>query len=191
MQACLDDPAAYMFDARIDMMQPLPALIDALLASFDRDITLDRLAAALAAALGIADARPAERRDDQRDPLDEVADSAPAIGEVLEDREALRHVWDEVVELPPRQRAALLLNLRDPEGGAVLQTLPATGVVSLAAIAEALQMRRDELARLWDDLPLDDLSIAARMGLTRQQVINLRKAARARLARRLERGTRS
>jgi hypothetical protein len=43
------------------------------------------------------------------------------------------------------------------------------------------------LSALWDQLPLDDLSIAARLGVTRQQVINLRKAARARLARRTER----
>jgi hypothetical protein len=44
-----------------------------------------------------------------------------------------------------------------------------------------------DLDELWDELPLDDLKIAARLGMTRQQVINLRKSARARLARRMER----
>jgi len=34
-------------------------------------------------------------------------------------------------------------------------------------------------------LPLEDAAIAERLGLTRQQVINLRKSARARLARRM------
>jgi hypothetical protein len=41
------------------------------------------------------------------------------------------------------------------------------------------------LRTLLTRLPLDDLTIAARLGLTRQQVINLRKSARLRLARRL------
>ena len=55
----------------------------------------------------------------------------------------------------------------------------------MAEIAAALEIPERDLARLWPDLPLDDLWIAARMGITRQQVINLRKSGRARLARRL------
>ena len=42
-----------------------------------------------------------------------------------------------------------------------------------------------QLALIWNDLPLDDLKIAALLGTERQQVINLRQAARNRLARRL------
>jgi hypothetical protein len=38
---------------------------------------------------------------------------------------------------------------------------------------------------MWESLPLDDTAIADRLNLTRQQVINLRKAARMRLARRM------
>jgi DNA-directed RNA polymerase specialized sigma subunit len=36
---------------------------------------------------------------------------------------------------------------------------------------------------LWRRLPVSDLEIAERLGVTRQQVINLRQAARQRLAR--------
>jgi hypothetical protein len=43
------------------------------------------------------------------------------------------------------------------------------------------------LAELWNRLPLSDLEIGARLGATQRQVINLRKAARERLARRLSR----
>ena len=46
-------------------------------------------------------------------------------------------------------------------------------------------MPAPELAALWPDLPLEDAAIAERLGLTRQQVINLRKSARARLGRRM------
>jgi hypothetical protein len=113
-----------------------------------------------------------------------LVDPAPEISTTMEEREALRRIWDEIVSLPQNQRTALLLNLRDPEGGAMVHVLPSTGVVSMAELAEALAIDGETLNRMWNDLPLEDLAIAARLGLTRQQVINLRKSARARLARR-------
>jgi hypothetical protein len=115
----------------------------------------------------------------------EVVDQAPMPQDVLAQRASLRDVWAEIVELPVRQRAALLLNMRDPEGGGILDVLPTTGVVTMDDIARALELSLDELATLWARLPLDDLTIATRFGITRQQVINLRKSGRARLARRL------
>lgn len=179
----LEQPSSFLHTARIDASQPLPALVSAVLLRLDRPIEFDRLVDALASALGIADV--AGRVPEQDDARHEPVDPAPAITDVLEQREALIKVWREIVELPPRQRAALLLNLRDPDGGAVLQMLPGTGAVDAASIAAALEISPQELDRLWTNLPLDDLSIAHQLGLTRQQVINLRKSARARLARRL------
>jgi predicted DNA-binding protein (UPF0251 family) len=117
--------------------------------------------------------------------VEERPDPAPGIADVLEHRATLARTWEEIVELPVRQRVALLMNLRDADGSSVLQMLPATSVVSLPGIAAALHLPVAELEALWLDLPLDDETIAARLGLRRQQVINLRKAARARLARRL------
>lgn len=182
--AFMEDPARWMHEARISSAQPLPALISAVLDRLDRPVEFDRLVNALVVALGISESA-VSRAADPDDSRNEPADPAPAITDVLEQRETLEGVWREIVELPPRQRAALLLNLRDPEGGAVLQMLPATGVVSVSSIAAALEITAVELAELWQRLPLDDLSIATQLGLTRQQVINLRKSARARLARRL------
>lgn len=182
----LEDPTGWLHRARIDSSQPLPALVSSALERLERPIEFDRLVNALAAALGVVEAaisRATDRRGDAA--RDEPVDPAPAIADVLEQRESLEETWREIAELPPRQRAALLLNLRSPDGGAVLQMLPATGVVSAASIAAALEISADDLAELWQRLPLDDLSIARQLGLTRQQVINLRKSARARLARRL------
>jgi len=62
-----------------------------------------------------------------------------------------------------------------------------TGTASLRAVAATLDMDLGDVARLWAALPLPDNAIAARLGATRQQVINLRKAARARLSRRMAR----
>lgn len=92
-------------------------------------------------------------------------------------------LWREIRELPPRQRVALLLHLRDDNGESALVHLGA----SRFEIAKALEMPEKELSSLWDTLPFDDNAIAARLGATRQQVINLRKCARERLARRIAR----
>jgi RNA polymerase sigma factor (sigma-70 family) len=102
----------------------------------------------------------------------------------LVERSELARLWQEILALPLRQRTALLLNLRDGGQGDVIAVLPSTGVASLRQIAAALEVPESSLAEIWARLPLDDREIAARLGLTRQQVINLRKSARARLRRR-------
>ena len=102
----------------------------------------------------------------------------------VERRSYLRRLWDEITRLPPMQRAALLLNLRDAHEG-VIALLPTTGVAGVRQIASAVGMPAEQFAALWNRLPLDDAAVAGLLGVTRQQVINLRKSARARLARRM------
>jgi DNA-directed RNA polymerase specialized sigma24 family protein len=106
---------------------------------------------------------------------------------LAESADTLRHLWSEIALLSARQRAALLLNLRDDSGGSALALFPQTSVASAAEIAAALDMTPDELAAVWNDLPLEDDRIGALYDLKRQQVINLRKAARERLGRRMAR----
>jgi DNA-directed RNA polymerase specialized sigma24 family protein len=105
--------------------------------------------------------------------------------EALEWKQVLETVWREILELRPLQRKALLLNLRDAETSHALELFADTGVATMDALARALEMTPSALAAIWSDLPLDDLRIAAMLGLNRQQVINLRKSARERLARRV------
>ena len=116
----------------------------------------------------------------------QLTDSRPEPSAEAERRAYLERLWREVVSLPPRQRAALLLHLRDEQGRACIDLWTLTGVADAPAVAEALGMPVEEFAELWNELPLDDNSIAARLGLTRQQVINLRKSARERLSRRMK-----
>ncbi|HEY6136252.1 MAG TPA: hypothetical protein VI670_00640 [Thermoanaerobaculia bacterium] len=116
---------------------------------------------------------------------EDLPDSAPTPLVRLEQRADVRQLWGEIQLLRPPQRAALLLNLRGDDGRNMVGLFVLIGVAAIDEIAEALAMPVDELASLWNDLPLDDLSIAARLGLTRQQVINLRRSARDRLLRRM------
>lgn len=117
----------------------------------------------------------------------EALDTAASVADRFEGKELLARLWSEIELLPQRQRTALLLNLRDARGVAAMPLLPAAGI-GLARIAACLGVTREQLAEMWNELPLDDHRIAAMLGATRQQVINLRKSARERLARRLARG---
>jgi DNA-directed RNA polymerase specialized sigma24 family protein len=110
---------------------------------------------------------------------------APSAFEQVASKEAAANLWREIEQLPPRQRAALLLNLREAGGGSAIPLITVTGLATSARIAELTGIPAEELASIWNQLPLDDNTIASRLGATRQQVINLRKCARERLARRL------
>jgi hypothetical protein len=122
---------------------------------------------------------------DQRIPHDEIelADPLPPHASRFENTQLVEVLWKEIQRLPPLQRAALLLNLRDPSGINAMALFLVLGVARVEEIAGAIGATAAELAELWSSLPLDDLTIAARLGVTRQQVINLRRSARERLAR--------
>jgi len=157
----------------------LPRLMVALFERVGRPIAFDDLVSLLAGVLGITDRPP--------DPKNGNEPVAPFRhpSESIERLQYLRALWDEICALPLPQRIALLLNARDAGGESVTHFLPATGIATVRQIAGAMGMDPLELAELWSGLPLDDSRIAAILGVRRQQVINLRRAARERLARRM------
>lgn len=128
-----------------------------------------------------------DRRDEREPPPAAIEIPDLGVGDEvrLESRESLSILWREIERLRPLQRTALLLNMREAAGLDAVTLFAVLGIATMEQIAEAAGMAADDLARIVDDLPLEDNIIAARLGVTRQQVINLRKSARARLARRL------
>lgn len=114
-------------------------------------------------------------------PLGDLPAPGPTGEQTLDGRRAVERTWRAIGDLPVRQRAAVLLNLRDAAGASLLWLFPVLGVASIRAIASVLGWADTELAEVWARLPLDDRTIAERLGCTRQQVINLRQAARKRL----------
>ncbi|MEA2462987.1 MAG: hypothetical protein QOJ98_734 [Acidobacteriota bacterium] len=113
------------------------------------------------------------------------ADEQPDQLSSLEQREYLENLWSEIRELPGNQRTALLLNLRDSGGANALTLFLLLNIADVAEVARIAGLPEEELNEMWERLPLDDMTIADRLRLTRQQVINLRKSARTRLARRM------
>lgn len=143
-------------------------------------IKLDELVAVVADLLAVKD-RPIETTEVDSSKAEACFDVGFAC--TIEHREYLRYLWNEIIRLPMRQRVALLLNLRATEESDIIALFPLTRTASIPQIAEAVNIPPDQFANLWRELPLDDAAIADRLGVTRQQVINLRKAARKRLAR--------
>jgi hypothetical protein len=129
-----------------------------------------------------------DQRPHATDPERHVqGNSQVSVATRIEQHVYLEHLWAEICELPLQQRRALLLNVRDAEGGDITSLLAHARIATMSQLATALAMTAEEFGLLWNQLPLDDATIAHTLGLTRQQVINLRSAARKRLFRRMSR----
>ena len=158
----------------------LSSLLNALFESCGKPIKLDDLVNIVADVC--------REKDQPDEPLDTVLNLAsPALDfeTVLEQKHMLSLIWQEVRQLPRRQRLALLLNCRDARGQDLVSLLPYTRTATIEQIAEVIEFPLEEFLKLWNKLPLDDATIAELLGATRQQVINLRKSARERLERRI------
>ncbi len=187
LQQLRDQPTASL-KARLRWRNlPLPDFLDAIFRWMGGPVELDELVGLVAELKRIKDhvahaaAEPAT--EERAEP--EIKDSRIDAEAELQQRQHLRRLWAEICELPPRQRFALLMNLKDRQGRDLTSLLPLTGVCTLREMAQALELPVERLAEFFNRLPLDDAAIAAHLNLTRQQVINLRKSARERLARRL------
>jgi len=163
-------------------------LVAAILEFTNSPLEIDELVSVMADLLGIRDARPQTEQETMRpgDLSQLSSDPRGVIDEALDRRARLRMVWDEILQLSLRQRTALLLNLRDESGGAAIALLPLLRVATMRQLAAALEMSAEEIAAVWDRLPLEDAAIGEKLSASRQQVANLRKCARERLSRRIE-----
>jgi DNA-directed RNA polymerase specialized sigma24 family protein len=145
-------------------------------------LELDHLTALVARLLRVEDHND-QSFDASEYSLDETVEIPATQAAVTEQRQLLELLWGDICELPRRHRVALLLNLRSPRGVNVILLLPTTGVATFEEIARALEIPSSEFELIWGELPLDDLRIATYLGVSRQQVINMRKTARDRLLR--------
>ncbi len=127
-----------------------------------------------------------------------------------EKRVYLAQIWHEMAKLPLLQRRAYLLNFTD---GAI-EWFWFYGIASIRKIGQTLQLTNEQFNRLWvllewheesrerarlltdpeekfallwQQLPLNDLTIAALLATTQQNVFQLRQAARQHLRRTLGR----
>ncbi len=163
-------------------------LLTAVFKHLNAPVELDALVTLVADLQGVKDLPPPDTARDEEgdDAVAQTVDPRADVGREVELRIYVARLWEEICQLPLRQRAALLLNLKGTSAADAITLFPLTGAASIRQIAAALEIGAVEFAALWRELPLDDAAVAARLNVTRQQVINLRKSARERLARRMK-----
>lgn len=168
--AARSDPTA---ENRAQLLKVVPELLREVGAPLELDVLVSAVARMI-------DLEP-QRADDAAAELEPAAELAA--DDALALRVSVRELWDDVRRLAPKQRAALLLNLRDANGNDCLALLPLTRTATIAEIAAALEMPLETLAGLWNDLPLSDARVGELLDATARQVIKLRRLARERLRR--------
>lgn len=89
-------------------------------------VVLDDLVSLVAKLWGVVDIEEAGE-----EAIASVPDLRVGADTELEQRDYLKQLWTEILLLPPRQRAALLLNLKDYQGRGCIALLPLTGVASM------------------------------------------------------------
>lgn len=110
----------------------------------------------------------AEEPDAEPTPVD----PSPLPPECLQWKEYLSWLWQEAARLSLRQRTAFLLH------SSLLREMELLALANVRSAAAVLGLPPERMAVLWVRLPLPDLEIAALLGASGQQVINLRQVAR-------------
>lgn len=149
----------------------LPEVVARTLRALGGPVAFHDLLAIVADRLGINEAPESLEAGDGATP----ADPAPSPADALLWKEYLAWLWREIGALPLRQRRAFLLH------STVAHDLEYRAVAGVRQQAALLEISPETFADHWTRIPLDDLTIATLLGVTRQQVINLRKVARATL----------
>ena len=145
----------------------------------DGPVFLDELVSLACEVLNIVEPAEVPQPENVTEPMTSREGTAH---ETLEDEEFAGRMWAAILELPPRHRIALLLNFKDDSENLIMM-LPTMRAASMRDIADALGFGHKEFAGLMGQLPWDDKRIAEHVGITRQQVINLRQSARQMLRR--------
>jgi DNA-directed RNA polymerase specialized sigma24 family protein len=175
-------PATHTAAAGANLMELLTSVFQ----HSGRVIELDELVDIVAEAWKIKDQPFSSENDDERATLENIADERRQIDRDVDRRIYLERLWAEISRMSPGHCAALLLNLKDAHGASAIELFLITGVASFKQLAGVLGQTEEWLATIWNNLPVDDLTIAEHLGVGRQQVINLRKSARQRLTKRME-----
>lgn len=183
-----DDSQAFVKEMLPQSAAADASLLDLLTAIFkwtNAPVALDTLVNIVAELCNIKDETGEREKNDAKSALENLQDTRISIAKDFDRRSYLEKLWSEIAQLSPRHAAALLLNLKDEQGGSAIDLFLLTGTATFEQIAAALNTSPEWLAQIWNQLPIDDESIAQHLSLTRQQIINLRKTARLRLARRM------
>jgi RNA polymerase sigma factor (sigma-70 family) len=150
-------------------------------------VVFDEMVNVVGEIIGMSAKSGAEPIDPFIETTGEIWSEAEAfITERIDKQAYLKKVWKQICELPPEQRAALLLNLKDKDGSDITVIFVSSGVTTISEMADVLGISIEEFLNMWKKLPLSDEEIAIRLGVSVRQVGSLRQSGRRRLCRRMD-----
>jgi RNA polymerase sigma factor (sigma-70 family) len=149
---------------------PLTRVVAEIFRWSDSPIGFDQLVSLTAQLMDVKD-QPHESLDDDGNPLAQtLADVSFHCESSSEVRALLQILWKEVLRLPHKQRDVFCFSFADESGDDLFRLLVHEEIASLTEIAHALNRSLDNLTLLWQQMPMDNASIAHELGATRQQV---------------------
>jgi RNA polymerase sigma factor (sigma-70 family) len=114
-----------------------------------------------------------------------IAGSTISSDKLLESREKLILLWNEIKQLPPEQRDTVCLGYVDKDCEDIVNLLVNAKIITFPQLASDLGMSIEELMNLWKQIPMDSATLANYLGATRSQVNKWRFQALKKLRKRL------
>ncbi len=153
---------------------PLTRLAAEIFRWVDSPIELDALVSTIALLLNVKD-HPVESLDNESDSWNNLPREQSLFCESrIEAREILAKLWEEIRHLNSRQRDAICFGFEDARGDDLFSLLLEADLVTWSQLSQGLDRTVEELMRLWQQMPMDNHSIADELGVSRQQVYKWR-----------------
>lgn len=105
----------------------------------------------------------------------------PQTGDGLEKKMLMKQLWEDLKQLPPESRLILCLSPVGEECDDLWDLLLKTDVVSLAELADGLEISLEQITEIWSQAPMDSQTLADYLGATTSQVNKWRFQAVKRL----------
>ncbi len=113
-------------------------------------------------------AEPIEPAEKHRDL--QLAVQAPQAGDGLEMKMMVKQLWEEIKQLPPKSRLTLCLSPVGEECEDLWDLLLTNDVISLAELADGLEISLEQMTEIWMQAPIDSKTLADYLGATTSQV---------------------
>jgi RNA polymerase sigma factor (sigma-70 family) len=135
-----------------------------------RPMEFDTLVEIVATLQGTKD-QPIESLDAcEPNQIQRIADSAPRADELLEERERIGEIWEELRRLPPEQRLAICLRFEDKNVDDLWSMVWDAGICTPLQLAEEFGLSLEKMTELWLKIPMSNADIAEHLGVRKQQV---------------------
>ncbi len=164
---------------------PLTRVVAEVFKWVESPIELNKLVSCVANLLEIKDYPVRSLETDYTDLSEYLIDPTIGCDTRLEAHETLQRLWEEIRALPPQQRDTFYLSFADENGDDLFSLLLRARVVTLPQLARELDLSVDQLMALWQEMPMNNVTLSSVLNVSRPQINKWRFRAIERLKKRV------